>query len=124
MSVDHHCQETLGWDDSFSAPNRPPEHRTVIDEGTVLLQAVATEARADEWLKPLPLPASQDNTPDMLVLFSPGSLSGPLSVSGGRVYHVSFSPSRPAFVLGGSALCAIVLCWPTNSGTGEGLISG
>jgi hypothetical protein len=70
MRVDHHGQETFGRDDAFSAQDRVPEHRTIVDEGTVLLRAVATEACSDERLKPLPLAARQDNAPEMLSFYT------------------------------------------------------
>jgi len=50
--------------------DRVPEHRTIVDEGAVLLRAVATEACSDERLKSLSLAPSQDNTPEMLSLYT------------------------------------------------------
>jgi hypothetical protein len=55
--MDHRGQETLGRDDVFSAQKRLPEHRTVVDEGTILLRSVTTEICSDERLKPLPFAA-------------------------------------------------------------------
>jgi hypothetical protein len=66
MRVDHHGQEVLGRDDAFSAQECVSEHRTVMNEGTVLLRAVATQACSDERLKSLSLASGQDNTPEML----------------------------------------------------------